>query len=92
MLFNILSFLINNFSFFSGAYSNSAFPEPLTKEEEELYINKMLKGDNNARSILIEHNLRLVAHIVKKYEANNNDRPMWNWIFSKRTPVRHSLV
>lgn len=73
MLFNILSFLINNFSFFSGAYSNSAFPEPLTKEEEELYINKMLKGDNNARSILIEHNLRLVAHIVKKYESSTND-------------------
>lgn len=73
MLFNLLNFLINNFSFFSGAYSNNAFPEPLTKEEEELYIDKMLKGDKEARSILIEHNLRLVAHIVKKYESNTND-------------------
>lgn len=73
MLINIINFLISNFSFFSGAYSNNAFPDPLSKEEEELYINKMLNGDKEARSKLIEHNLRLVAHIVKKFESSTND-------------------
>lgn len=73
MLINLINFLISNFSFFSGSYSNNAFPEPLSKEEEELYIDKMLKGDKTARSKLIEHNLRLVAHIVKKFESSTND-------------------
>ena len=73
MLINIINFLVNNFSFFSGAYSNNAFPDPLSKEEEEVYIDKMLNGDKEARSKLIEHNLRLVAHIVKKFESSTND-------------------
>ena len=73
MFINLINFLINNFSFFTGAYSNNAFPEPLSKKDEELYIDKMLKGDKTARSILIEHNLRLVAHIVKKFESKTND-------------------
>ena len=73
MLFNIFDFLINNFTFFTGAYSNNAFPDPLSKEEEELLIDEMLKGDKSARSKLIEHNLRLVAHIVKKFETANSD-------------------
>ena len=73
MLINLFNFIIHNLMFFTGAYSNNAFPEPLSKEEEEEYINKMLLGDTNARSKLIEHNLRLVAHIVKKFESNTND-------------------
>ena len=72
MLINLFNFIIHNFMFFTGAYSNNAFPEPLSKEEEEEYINKMLHGDTNARSKLIEHNLRLVAHIVKKFESNTS--------------------
>ncbi len=43
------------------------FPKPLTKEEELEYIKKLQQGDKNAREALINHNLRLVAHIVKKY-------------------------
>ena len=73
MLFNLFNFIINNFTFFTGAYSNSAFPEPLSKEEEDYYISKMMQGDKEARSKLIEHNLRLVAHIVKKFEGSTND-------------------
>lgn len=73
MLINFFNFIINNFSFFSGAYSNNAFPAPLSKDEEELYIEKMIDGDKNARSKLIEHNLRLVAHIVKKFESSSTD-------------------
>ena len=43
------------------------FPEPLSKEEEIEYIKKMSEGDEEARNILIERNLRLVAHVAKKY-------------------------
>ena len=73
MLFNLFDFIVNNFTFFTGSYSNNVFPDPLSKEEEELYINKMMEGDKDARAKLIEHNLRLVAHIVKKFESNTND-------------------
>ncbi len=67
-LFNIIKDMI----FFTGSYSNNVFPEPLSSEEEELCIKKMLAGDMNARNKLIEHNLRLVAHIVKKYDTKEN--------------------
>ncbi len=51
-----------------GSYSNNLFPDPLTLEEESKYLDEMEKGSKEARSKLIEHNLRLVAHIVKKFE------------------------
>lgn len=73
MLFNIFDFIVNNLVFFTGSYSNNVFPEPLFKEEEEIYVEKMMKGDKEARAKLIEHNLRLVAHIVKKFETTTND-------------------
>ena len=65
--------LIKGLLFFTGSYSVNVFPETLSKEEEEKNIEKMLLGDKNDRSTLIEHNLRLVAHIVKKYENHNYD-------------------
>ncbi len=68
MLFNILN-LIKDLLFFTGSYSVSVFPDPLSKEEEEKYIALMLVGNKDARNKLIEHNLRLVAHIVKKFET-----------------------
>lgn len=53
---------------------SNSFPEPLTESEERYYLKKFGEGDENARNILIEHNLRLVAHIVKKYQAaGDND-------------------
>ena len=73
MLFDILSLLVKNCIFFTGAYSNNVFPDPLNKEEEEKYVILAKQGDNEARNKLIEHNLRLVAHIVKKFESNTND-------------------
>ena len=51
--------------------NNSLFPEPLNAEEEKMYLEKMQDGDEEARNILIERNLRLVAHVCKKY-ANAN--------------------
>ena len=73
MFFNFLLEIIKCFSFFTGAYSNNVFPEPLSKEEEDLYIKRASEGDKEARGMLIEHNLRLVAHIVKKFDANSYD-------------------
>jgi len=65
--------IIKDMIFFTGSYSNNVFPDPLVKDEEEKYIDLMMSGDRNARNKLIEHNLRLVAHIVKKFENKNND-------------------
>ena len=73
MFLSILSTVIKGMFMFSGSYSNNVFPEPLSKEEEERQLELLLKGDKNARNTLIEHNLRLVAHIVKKYESTRND-------------------
>ena len=55
---------------------NNLFPEPLTSEEEKIYLEKMKNNDDEARNILIERNLRLVAHVVKKYsntKVNQDD-------------------
>ena len=72
MLFHLLS-IIKDFFFIAGSYSVNVFPDPLSKEEEEECLNKMASGDKEARNKLIEHNLRLVAHIVKKFENKNSD-------------------
>ncbi len=72
-MFNFLKKLFKDFYIFSAAYSNNSFPDPLTKDEEDLYVEKAKLGDKEARSKLIEHNLRLVAHIVKKYDNKNED-------------------
>lgn len=65
--------LLKSFFFIAGSYSNTVFPEPLDTDEEMKAINLMLNGDKDARNKLIEHNLRLVAHIVKKYESKDID-------------------
>ena len=49
------------------------FPTPLTTEEEKEYLKRYRKGDQTARNVLIERNLRLVAHIVKKYQSSGED-------------------
>ena len=72
-MFLTLVNLIKDLCFFTGSYSNNVFLQPLDKDEEDKYIKLMLDGDKNARNILIEHNLRLVAHIVKKFEKKNID-------------------
>ena len=61
--------IFKNLFCFTGSYSNESFPEPLSSSDEEKYINLKMLGDKNARNKLIEHNLRLVAHIIKKYES-----------------------
>lgn len=53
--------------------NTSSFPKPLSPKEEEMWLEKMKDGDANARGVLIERNLRLVSHIVKKYYSKTND-------------------
>lgn len=72
-MLNFLRKLFKDFFIFTAAYSNNVFPDPLSKEEEEKCVEKMKLGDNEARNKLIEHNLRLVAHIVKKYDHKKKD-------------------
>ena len=66
-MLNLLINFVKSIIFFTGSYSNTVFKDPLSSEEEEKYINLMQQGNKEARNILIEHNLRLVAHIVKKF-------------------------
>ena len=68
MLFDIFNLIFSN-TFFMGSYSNEVFPEPLSNKEEHLCIIKKMEGDIASRNKLIEHNLRLVAHIAKKFDS-----------------------
>jgi len=53
--------------------NNQVFPQPLSEEDERKCLQEMQRGGEEARNILIEHNLRLVAHVVKKYESSGED-------------------
>ena len=64
-----MGFLSKIFCFTSYVNNKSSFPNPLSVEEERAYIERVKKGDSEAREILIRHNLRLVAHVVKKYSG-----------------------
>ncbi len=72
MFLNLIS-IVKGMLFFTGSYSNNVFPPPLTNKEEEKYVDLMLQGNEDARAKLIEHNLRLVAHIVKKFDSKKTD-------------------
>lgn len=70
----LLSILFKPFIILCGYMVNSnSFPQPLSKEEEEKYLKLYAEGNKEAKDILIEHNLRLVAHIVKKYNNTGKD-------------------
>ena len=71
MIFNALATLFSKIFFFCGYYSN-AYPKPLNPTEEAECIDKMLNGDTDAKEKLIRHNMRLVAHIAKKYAQKQN--------------------
>ena len=73
MFFSLLIEIIKGFIIGTGSYGNKTFPEALSKEKEEELIKKMNLGNKDARNKLIEHNLRLVAHIVKKYDSKTED-------------------
>ena len=73
LLTNVLE-LISNALFLTGYINgNNIFPMPLDEKEEQTYLIRLKEGDKKAKGILIERNLRLVAHIVKKYSFPNKD-------------------
>lgn len=59
--------------FFVSYIKNQAFPQPLSQVDEQKYIHEMKNGSEIARTKLIEHNLRLVAHIVKKFDNTGEE-------------------
>lgn len=69
----ILNFVFQNIFMVSFVSSGNSFPQPLTAEEEKYYLEKYKDGDGEARNILIERNLRLVAHVTKKYQGSGID-------------------
>ena len=74
-MLSALVYLLSNSLFFTLRLSGGgSFPKPLKPEEEKIYLERLAQGDAEARSVLIERNLRLVAHIVKKYYAQSGDQ------------------
>lgn len=70
MFFGFFSFIFSKIIFFCSAIKGSTFPKPLSSEEEKKYLTLYKEqGDAHAKEMLISHNLRLVAHIVKKYQG-----------------------
>ena len=57
--------------------STGSFPRPLKAEEERAYLERLAQGDLEARNKLVEHNLRLVSHILKKYYVQARNHQSW---------------
>ncbi len=73
-MFDFLIFLANYcYVFILHVCKSGSFPRPLSKKDEEMYLERSRRGDVSARNKLVEHNLRLVAHIIKKYYSNVSD-------------------
>ena len=70
MIFDFLSVLFSKIFFFTGLIQNKGtFPKPLSPEDEKKYLELSRAGDKEAKEILIRHNMRLVAHVAKKYSG-----------------------
>ncbi|WP_199617411.1 RNA polymerase sporulation sigma factor SigK [Paenibacillus alkalitolerans] len=72
-LFATIALFIKQLMLLVSYVKNNAFPQPLTEEEEMKHLKRMAEGNQESRNILIEHNLRLVAHIVKKFDNTGED-------------------
>jgi RNA polymerase sporulation-specific sigma factor len=68
-----MALMIRELTLFVSYIKNNAFPQPLPEQEEAKYLQLMSEGNEDARNVLVEHNLRLVAHIVKKFENTGED-------------------
>ena len=68
-MFELLCAVLCRLFFFTGAVSEGSYPKPLSGEEEAKYLKAAAAGDKHAKEMLIKHNMRLVAHVVKKYNG-----------------------
>lgn len=73
-LFYLLTCVLPCMGFMLGYLSGNAFPKPLSEAEEKDCLKRIKNGDETAKSLLIEHNLRLAAHIAKKFESTGIDK------------------
>ncbi len=73
LLESAILLLMNSLLLMLRISPGDSFPRPLSKEKESEYLQRWQQGDLEARNLLVEHNLRLVAHIVKKYYAASDD-------------------
>lgn len=71
--FSAIALFIKEFMLLVSYVKNNAFPQPLSEEEELKHLRLMAEGNQQSRNLLIEHNLRLVAHIVKKFDNTGED-------------------
>ncbi|ASA19816.1 RNA polymerase sporulation sigma factor SigK [Paenibacillus donghaensis] len=72
-IISTVALLIKELTLLVSYVRNNAFPQPLSEQDESKYLGMMAEGDAKARNLLIEHNLRLVAHIVKKFDNTGED-------------------
>ena len=72
-VFTLLALVLKDLTLFVSYVKNNAFPQPLSQEEEQELVARMQAGDEAARNQLIEHNLRLVAHLAKKFDTSGED-------------------
>ncbi len=73
-LFTAVALFIKQFMLLVSYVKNNAFPQPLTEVEEMKHLRRMAEGNQVSRNLLVEHNLRLVAHIVKKFDNTGEDQ------------------
>lgn len=73
IIISTIALLIKELTLLVSYVRNNAFPQPLSEQDESKYLGMMAEGDAKARNLLIEHNLRLVAHIVKKFDNTGED-------------------
>ncbi|UMZ73996.1 RNA polymerase sigma-28 factor [Natranaerofaba carboxydovora] len=68
-----VAYVFREIILFVSYITNNSFPKPLSKEDEEKYLKALANGDEYAKEVLIERNLRLVAHVTKKFENSGED-------------------
>ncbi len=73
-MFSFLWLIFQSIAFIGAIGTNGSFPKPLTAEEEKRWVRLLIQGSDEAREKLIVHNLRLCAHIAKKYQKAERDR------------------
>ena len=73
-MLSIALYLLSHAMLLSLHLSGGSFPRPLSAQEERMWLERYAQGDQKARNVLIEHNLRLVSHIIKKYYVQSADQ------------------